>query len=379
MKSTAAVLGMIIVLAAGCVAPTESPEEAAEAQVLSLTEQSADTLRGSMTFEELRVDFSSRRVSKDVFSIEVLRDGLTMTADLDYTKNQFRFDGFATDSGEDTVLDDDDKLVIAALAETLSAEGYGKADSDPTRRGVTLHTPGSALSRALAVWHLTPVSSELRRDVKAEAGRTILYHCGYLTGYGIQATHDCWDCWNRWDGWNYVNVGMNGYGVDCYPDSCSSACGNYGSNTCGKLSCEQSGGGGSGSWQWGSDADKYGACTAWDTNAYVQDCLDHDHCVRNDHATGSSWCSDEAASAIDDQPGATNCKMINGCSGRCNGSYTSSTGVTCYCDAACDTYGDCCSDYHLSCDATTGGYVSALGRSVARTGNYASRGGTYGK
>jgi hypothetical protein len=230
----------------------------------------------------------------------------------------------------------------------------------------------------------------LRKDVKAETGRTIKYLCGWLTGYGVQSTHDCWDCWNDWDGWNYVNPGPNGYTKNCYPDSCgrsnaegegspinSGQCGNYGTYTCSRLSCEQSGGGGNGTWQWGSDGDKFGACTVWDTNIYPVDCLDHDHCVRNDHATASLYCDDMLDNAADDQTLGSDCKMMNGCGGRCGGSFTGTNG-TCYCDSACDSYGDCCSDYHLSCDAGEG-YKSYLGRSVARTLNYASRGGTYGK
>ena len=342
----AALLGAVVVaLGAGCVAPTEPTETGDGQGPLSFVERSDAAVVGSIDVEGMVAQFEARAVSEQVFSVVVMHDNLTLTADLDYNTNRFLFDGYVSEDGSSTVLTDEDKAVVEELGSALADEGMSQTTRDPDHRGVVIQSAGSALVRALGTWRTWSVTADLRRDVEAEAGRTINYLCGWLTGYGMKASHDCWDCWDTWDGWNYVDIGPQG-SYNCYPDSCSSACGNYNVNRCGKLSCEQSGGGANGTWQYGSNSDKYAACTVWDTNAYTQDCLMHDHCVRNDHDTFSGWCSDEAADAVDDQPGARDCIMKNGCSGACGG-YSSAGG--CYCDSSCDTYGDCCMDKHQKC------------------------------
>jgi len=360
--------------------PTTSVEAPATQEGLTLAERGDEVLSGTMTHEGQSVTFTSRKVREQVFEVEVVRGELTLTADIDFSKKQVLFDGFKTLDGQDTKMTEADKGFIEALGTALSGEKVSKT-YEGSQRGEQIHTAGSAMMRAMGMWKVNPLDRSLRKDIKAETGRTILYLCGWLTGYGVQSTHDCWDCWDDWDGWSYINPGPNGYGENCYPGSCSANCANYNPYRCGRLDCEDQGSesyqGPNGTWQWGSDADKYGACTVWDTNIYPIDCLDHDHCVRNDHSLASVYCDDMLDNATDDQTLGNNCKMINGCGGNCGGSFTSG-GVTCYCDAACDSYGDCCSDYHLMCDAGEG-YKSYLGRSVARTWNYASRGGSFGK
>jgi len=389
MKNAVAGLALAssLVTLAACVAPTstegpqtEQKEPSAPAPApagLSLDSQSEDVVSGSAVVQGRKLEFLSRQVAPQVFTIEVWSGSLSLTSDVDFTKLQVLFDGFKTETGEDARLSADDKALLEELGKTLAAAGFAKTADDPTHRGSVVHSAGSAMVRALSVWRVTPVEANLRRDFKAVTGRTVKYLCGWLTGYGVQSTHDCWDCWDNWDGWSYVNIGPNGYGANCYPDSCDPSCGNYNIYRCGRMSCEQSGGGGNGNWQWGSNGDKFGACTVWDTNIYPIDCLDHDHCVRNDHSLLSGYCDDMVDNASDDQTFGVDCKMMNGCGGRCGGSY-SANGKTCFCDAYCDTYGDCCSDYHLMCDGGTG-YNSYLGRSVAKTYNYSSRGGTSGQ
>ena len=344
MKRAAALFGIALALGIGCVTPTE-PVTEETGDSLAFIERSDEAVIGTIEVDGLTASFESRQIAEQVFAIEVLYNGITLTADIDYPGGSAKYDGFASEDGSDTVLTDDDKVLIAELGQALADEGLAKTTRDPEKRKVVYFSPGATLVHALSVWHLTPVSSELRRDMQMEAGRTITYLCGWLTGYGKKASHDCWDCWDYWDGWNYVNIGPEG-AYNCYPDSCSSSCSNYNTYRCGRLSCEQSGGGGNGTWQWGSNSDKYGACTVWDTNAYTQDCLYHDHCVRNDHSTGSGWCSDDAVPAGDDQTGARDCIMKNGCSGNCGG-YNSAAG--CWCDSSCDSAGDCCMDKHQKC------------------------------
>jgi hypothetical protein len=325
-----------------------APEEAEPAaSPLEFSELNDDLMVGTMLLEDIEVAFSVRQTSDQVFALEVRYGDVTFTGESDYNQEIFLLDGFVTATGADIVINDDDLLIIQELGQALSdAELINSYRPDVEhQRGVVLQTPGGALARALSVWVTRGVSESPEHAIKAEHGRTITYLCSSLTGYGIPATHDCWDCWSDWDGWSYVNIGPQG-GNNCYADSCAPGCSNSGTNQCGRLSCEQSGGGSNGSWQWGSNSDKYGACTVWDTNAYTQDCLNHDHCVRNDHSTGSSWCSDDAVPAGDDQASGRDCIMNNGCAGNCGGF---SGAGQCYCDASCETYGDCCMDKRQQC------------------------------
>ncbi|MCA9680975.1 MAG: hypothetical protein KC457_02170 [Myxococcales bacterium] len=300
-----------------------------------------------MQYEDIEVDFSVRQIQEQRFAIEVRYADVTLTGESNYIDQQFYLDGYVSASGADIVLTDQDVLIMNELGEALAdAQLINSYRPDVEhQRGVVIHGPGSALARTLAVWTTKGVGESPEREIIAEHGRTIDYLCGYLTGYGIPASHDCWDCWNTWDGWNNVNIGPQG-SANCYPDSCGGGCSNKNTYSCGRLSCEQSGGGGNGTWQWGSNSDKYAACTVWDTNAYTRDCLMHDHCVRNDHDTFSGWCSDDAVPASDDQSSANDCIMKDGCSGSCGG-YSASGG--CWCDSGCDSYGDCCMDKHQKC------------------------------
>jgi hypothetical protein len=321
--------------------------ELPSAPALELGERSQSGIAGRMRLEGLSVDFGVRRTSEQVFALEIRFGDVTLTGELDYAKEVFLLDGFASETGEDVVLDERALVVVEGLGMALaSARVDGPYRPDvKNMRGVVHQTPGSALSRLLAVWQTSGLGNVPENYIKAVQGSSIDYLCGWLTGFGIQATHDCWDCWNRWDGWSYVNIGPQG-SYNCYPDSCSSACSNYNAIRCGRLSCEQSGGGRNGTWQWGSNGDKYGACTVWDTNAYTRDCLYHDHCTRNDHSSASGWCSDEATRAIDDQISAKDCIMMNGCTASCGG-YNAIRG--CWCDSACEGYGDCCMDKVQKC------------------------------
>lgn len=347
MRKSSIFAAVVILALTACMA--EEPDTIRDpSSPLELIDNDDDVLRGTMQFEDLEVSFQVRETSSQVFAMELRWADVTYTGEYDYNQELFVLDGFVTSTGEDIVVNDQDLMIMQELGEALADAQLINAYRPDVehQRGVVLQTPGSALARLLAVWTVRGVNESPAHEIAAEHGRTIEYLCGYLTGFGIQATHDCWDCWDYWDGWSYVNIGPQGAN-DCYPDSCSPNCSNYNTNRCGKLSCEySSGGGGNGTWQWGRDADKYAACTVWDTNAYTRDCLMHDHCVRNDHDTFSGWCSDDAVPAGDDQSSARDCIMNNGCSGSCGG-YSASGG--CWCDAGCDTYGDCCMDKHQRC------------------------------
>lgn len=339
MRTTAIAVSLSGLLLVGCAADEE-------ATPLDLDQSDDAQLVGAMQVEDLEVVFSSRQVEDQVFAIEVRYGDVTFTGEFDYVNELFHLDGFVTSTGADIAIEDLDMVIIQELGQALSDAGLVNSYRPDVQnlRGVVYQTPGSVLSRMLSVWALSGVGVSPEREIKAVHGRTINYYCGYLTGMGVGATHDCWDCWDTWDGWNYVDIGP-GTDINCYPDSCDYRCWNYNVNYCGRLSCEQSGGGGNGTWQWGSYGDKYGACTIWDSNSYTGDCLRHDHCVRNDHSTGSSWCSDDAVPAGDDQTSGRDCIMANGCGGAC-GTYSA---AGCWCDSSCDSYGDCCMDKHAVC------------------------------
>ena len=229
----------------GCV---ESEDEIQDGSPLEFRQLDDDAMIGTMQFEDLTVEFSSRQVAPQVFALELRYGDVTFTGEYDYNTEVFLLDGFVTSTGADIVVNDADMLIVDELGRALSeAKVINSYRPDVEHeRGVVLQTPGSAMARLLAVWNARGVGESPEHAIAAVHGRSIDYLCGYLTGYGIQASHDCWDCWDYWDGWNYINIGPGGAN-NCYPDSCSPSCSNYNINRCGKLSCEQNGGGPNGS------------------------------------------------------------------------------------------------------------------------------------
>jgi hypothetical protein len=311
-----------------------------EVPTFELTESSDDRLAGSLLVEGTQLAFDVTQTEHQNFAIEVRYDDNTLTAVSDYTRDEFVFDGVKSD-GSDVELSKFDLYVVGQLGQAIADAQLPKAYRPDVERmrGVVYQTPSSALKRALAVWAQRTIGTSADHVVKSIG---VDYLCGYLTSWYIPASHDCWDCDH--DDWSLVEVGPGGL-FNCYPDDCHPLCANYNGGSCSEQQCK---GGGISVVQWGSIWDKYGACTNWDTNAYTKDCLDHDHCVRNGHGTGSYWCMDEGAAAADDQAQASDCIMNNGCADNC-GSYSSSGG--CFCDSACDDLGDCCMDYHIQCGA----------------------------
>lgn len=61
----------------------------------------------------------------------------------------------------------------------------------------------------------------------------------------------------------------------------------------------------------------------------------------------SLYCDDEdGTNALDDITGYFDCPSLNGCSGQCGGAAANGG---CWCDEACASYGDCCSDKLAYC------------------------------
>ncbi|MFT5695204.1 MAG: hypothetical protein ACI9QQ_001179 [Myxococcota bacterium] len=62
------------------------------------------------------------------------------------------------------------------------------------------------------------------------------------------------------------------------------------------------------------------------------------------------------------------------CVNSCGGSGGGNNANSCYCDAACATYGDCCSDYAPVCEGVTGCSPNSGGRYILHVGGMCSQG-----
>lgn len=307
---------------------------------LQLSEQSEDRLAGSLRIGETIVSFDVRQIAHQRFDIEIRHGDRALTAASDYAEKSFVLGGHKSD-GAELRLDKRDLYAVTQLGHAITEAELPDAYRPDVEnmRGVVYHTTGSALRRALAVWATSNAGDIATRTVK---GNGVISLCAYLTDRYVPASHDCYFCDH--DDWNLVEIGPGGP-INCYPDSCNPACTNYNSGTCSANACVRYNGGIS-VVQWGSDSDKYGACSLFGGNRYTVDCLNLGHCHRNGHSDGSHWCSDESDAASDDQLQAPNCIMNNGCSNTCGG-Y--SVPGECWCDESCEGLGDCCMDKKSQC------------------------------
>lgn len=262
------------------------------------------------TFEQdgQTVHFRAELVGEMEVFVEFELNGMTLTAKFlrDGEQASAEMDGYATENGEETQLQEDDRELLKSLAIALSQD---KLEREPY--------PAKMLRNSAVIWAKTPLNMILTRTVQEDLTRSVSYICTKVNGNQTwTGNHDChqgcpW--YNPFCSKTHYNT------VDLGP-------GGYYSNI--------------------------GECTfpGMDNNSYTQDCLNHDLCVAgpHNHWDVSGYCMNEAASASDDQAWNYSCGSCS--TFGCGGGVSNSTG-TCWCDSLCHSYGDCCYDKNAVCGA----------------------------
>lgn len=279
-------LFMVVVAAAvGCATESSKPQPATKG-VVAIDESSANRIAGTYTQADDTVAFEAKQLDTNLISVTLQLHGLTLDATLD-TSNGNRMwsqDAFATASGEDTVVAEDDVALIAAFVKGIEAENIGVAEGN----GLAFHF--GAVINLWSQW--IPAMSPTR--IKFEDRDRATDMCWWASAsdrYHSYDGHDCDSC---------SGDPMQGQGFS----SCSSygAYGPYyGSTTYYYYSGgwhTSASGHGNGSYITGDCFGRYGAgCGSG--NAYFQENASHDHCVRDGHSIISAWCSDELWNTTD--------------------------------------------------------------------------------
>jgi hypothetical protein len=238
-------------------------------------------IAGSYTRNGEVLEFDARELEPKLVAVTLKLHGLTIDATLD-TRDGNRMwsqDAFATTTGEDTVITEDDAMFVEAFLKAIEAEKIGISVGDAL---------GFHFGSVLGLWaQWTPAMDPVR--IKFEDRDRAVDMCwwaGAPDRYHDYDGHDCDAC-----------SGDPGQGQG--NTSCSSyvAYGPYYSGTTwyyngSWVSGDDKMGHGNHSYQTGDCYGRYGAGCG-DGRAYFRENGSHDHCVRNGHVTYSAWCSDE--------------------------------------------------------------------------------------
>lgn len=265
--------------AAGPPGDGSAPQET-QSQALTL-KSSAEGVTGSFDNAENTVSFSSRQREGNVFEVTLSLRGLTLDGTYDLDSAAASLDGFATENGEDTQLQEED---LTALSTFLKALEGRKRTGDSKALDL--------LVRATSVWAEHTPTVPLTKRVFGDAGRAWTLLCANLYSY-VDGTHDD-STYARWDANASVHALIGDYGTPNTYYWTGSAWTTTPFNHA--------------AWPY-EYGDCYGRCGAdcGSGHVYSQDCLDHDICVRNGHSLASFWCDDEFSDCVDDTTFAPNC------------------------------------------------------------------------
>lgn len=261
----------------------------------------ADKVDGSYTLNGEVLTFTSVLRDAQVREVTLTLHGLTLDATIDPTTMVINYDGFASDTGGNTqVVQEDRDFITSFLA------AFSKQRDVPD--GAAKSTVVDTLIRQGFVWNAWPTSMDPKAMIARTDNRSASL-CGSI-GSAVQTTHDDWSHSN-WSShsslWAYIGD-FNGDGGTW----------SYGSQTgytwqLTKLNHDY--------WptQYGSCYGRCGeGCSAWwdgivfaGPHVYSQACANHDNCESDGHSWAASlpggWCSDEFASASWDAEFDSNC------------------------------------------------------------------------
>lgn len=254
--------------------------EGSKAPELELAETPSG-IQGVYTSQWGTVVFSGEQIGDDSFEFTYELNGMTIVETADRTGGVILVDGYATETGESTQLNADDRKLLSAMVFELDL--LGNDVSEIVR-----------LTKSVGSWFAEFTDSmDLQLATYFDMDRDVT--CGPY-GYYDWSSH----------GHQELVFGA-GYGED------SVTVENFHVNRDGACS------GADGSWFWNGSSwvcyepeddpnieygwgNCFGRCgeSCGGTSAWTWDCEDHDECVRFGHMTGSLWCSAEAVSAGDD-------------------------------------------------------------------------------
>jgi hypothetical protein len=240
---------------------------------------SPEGVTGKFENAENTVIFSSRQREGDIFEVTLSFRGLTLDGTYDLGSAAASLDGFATENGEDTQLQEEDTAALRAFLKALEGQSRSEKAID-------------MLIRSTSVWAEHTPTMPLTKRVFGDAGRAWTLLCANLYTY-VDGTHDDSN-YSRWAANSSAHVLIGDYGTASTFYWTGSAWSTTPYNHA--------------AWPY-EYGNCFGRCGAdcGSGHVYSQDCLDHDICVRNGHSLASFWCDDEFVDCVDDTTFAPNC------------------------------------------------------------------------
>jgi hypothetical protein len=295
-----AALASIVALSGACADDAPAPE-ATSADVDEVGESPlrlavADgSVRGSIAVDGEAVAFASVAQGEGVYELTLKVRETTLDATVDFANRTSSFDGFGSKAGDDVLLSDDERALVAHLYRALNDRAPAGAPE-----------AFKVLRRAVGVWAEHPTSVPLGRLVYGDEGRGYTMLCSFAK-CGGSFTGAC----SSWNWFNYAKHDCNRGGFDSTINQQSAQLGDH-------FSCNgdefyyQNG------WICGEPdhfsrpsvvGNCFGRCgggCGGDTQ-YTLDATNHDGCVRNGHVLASGYCDDQFVSASDDELFASDC------------------------------------------------------------------------
>lgn len=249
------------------------------------------SVEGSFSVGEARLSFTSAEVEPGVIDVEVIVNGMALTATVDKTAYTSQLDGFAVADGSTTTMRQADRTLLLGLGPALETVGDREE-----------HAALDMLIRLASLWSQQPDGIPLQQVIEAADERGWESWCSSMYQWK-QTTHDCDHC-NAWGTfsedngcYNSIYVGYQWGGREQYGlvaggpfyEGIATHAGPH--------------------WRFAGNC--FGHCgTGCPSGNQVlsKDCASHDHCVRNgNHYLASFWCDDELAGAVDDKLYAPTC------------------------------------------------------------------------
>lgn len=262
---------------------------------LNMTEMTDSAIVGTYDLDGERLTFEGRVAQPDLITTTLTLHGMTLDATLD-TRDGNRMwtqDGFATATGADTTLENEDRLFIAAFVKALEAK------YPDVGRGSGLDFHFDAVVNLWAQWVPAMALSNIKFEDKERAIDMCWWAMDSCGNWGYGGTPCALDKFHSYDGHDCDDCSgdpVQGQGFS----SCSSyvmygnwyAGGNQTYYYYNNVWNTSASGHGNGAYEIGDCFGRYGDDCGSGT-AYFQENASHDHCVRNAHVIYSSWCSDE--------------------------------------------------------------------------------------
>ncbi len=261
-----------------------------------LIEEQGDEVTGSWVYEGSEVDFRAEMLSESILDLEINFDGMTISYLANFEDATAEFDGFTTDTGEETQMTDSDRAMLLALSREL--EELGSDVSLPVEKLRGFANAWAEFPGTMDLQGHPPVEPAYRhREDRWYEPWNGVQICDHLNSF-MTATHDDWNY-----GRNADETTMNGY-VSWHGEQCSGADGtNFWNNG---WTCYEPDHDVNVEYGYGNCFGRCGAGCA-SSGTFTIQCLDHDECVRVGHDTASFWCNDEFAGTTDDWSFAPNC------------------------------------------------------------------------